>query len=196
VCEELGGGVYSLLTKERIVNGCLLPAVDERVDAHLAHARQAVVVAHVGAGALAGGRLGLVTSGAGAGDAVAVAVLRLVALVGLVALVAMVHAAEGCVMVARPRVGAATWGGIGSRLGLGAAVGLLWDVIDGRQADARDAAVIIVCRERLAGLEAFPPSVGPRVGLDVLEAVGHALFGWQELGSGWSANRMEGKGDG
>lgn len=153
----------------------LLPAVDERVDAHLAHARQAVVVAHVGACALAGGSLGLaVARRPSAGDAVAVAVLRLVARVALVAVLVLVHAAEGCV-VGRPSIGASTWGGMRPRGRLGAAVWLFRCVVDRRQADARDAAVILVSRERLAGLEAFPPSVGPRMGLDVLEAIGHAL---------------------
>jgi len=155
-------------------------AVDEGVDAHLAHAWQAVVVAHVRAGALAGSDLRLTVTGRpGAGDAVAVAVLGLVALVGLVGAVALMHAAEGIVM-ARAGIGAPARGRVRARRRVGA-VRLLGYVVDGRQADARDAAVVVVGYEGLARLEAFPPSVGPRVGLDVLEAVGHALLHWTSV---------------
>ena len=74
-----------------------LAAVDEGVDAHLPNAGETVIVSHVRAGALAGGSLWLVASGAGARHAVAVAVLWLVAGIGRVA--RMTEAAErGVVM--------------------------------------------------------------------------------------------------
>jgi hypothetical protein len=57
-------------------------------------------------------------------------------------------------------------------------VGLVWDVdvVDRGQA-AEGAVGVVIGGHRLAGLEALAAGVGAGVGLDVLEAVGHALYG-------------------
>ena len=78
----------------------------------------------------------------------------------------------------RRRAGAAARGGVGpcaGAAGFRGAVGLVCDVevVDG--GDAVEAVVAVAVGNGLPRLEALAAGVGAGVGLDVLEAVGHAL---------------------
>lgn len=57
--------------------------------------------------------------------------------------------------------------GVGRGAAFGAVVGRRLHVVDGREADSADAAVVVVACQGLAGLEAFAAGVGAGVGLDV-----------------------------
>lgn len=185
-----------------------LSPVDESIDPHVADAGQPPAVTNVRAGALTAGAPHLALrllpstgirarSGARARDAVAVSVavvgLRLV-VVAVAAVGRVAGGGLGVVLVLvvvqevrarRTRAGAATGGGVRAAR-LRGAVGLVGHLVVDRGEAADGAIWVFVPSQGLAGLEALAAGVGACMGLDVLEAVGHALEGGVLLGlCGW-----------
>jgi len=161
-------------------------AVDDSLNAHVAHARQPAPVAHIRASALAvvalrgadarhGAVVRVVVSvvGRGAGAVVAAAVAALVMVIRVMLLLLRRHGGVAGVR----RHGAAAGPGVGParrRRRLGRAVRV--HVVDGRQADARDAAVVVVPHAGGTAIhEPLAAGVGACRRLEVLDAVGHAL---------------------
>ena len=154
-------------------------AIDDGINAHV-NTGQPVAMAQVGTGTLttmtlAGAAVG---GGAGARDGAGVAVVwawrRGVLVVALVA--ALTVHSSGVSRVGRMAAGAAI-GGVVTAASRGSPGGVvrMFNVIDRSQIDPADAAVIVIRRHGLSGLEALTARIGTGVGLDILQSVGHAL---------------------